>query len=139
MASKYTAPPASEPRILMERERRWDLKRRIDKLVSRGHGYRARKIMNLSARHYHNYIGQSCDESIPSAKRPFDICIKCERYSWDTWHEKYRSVRSLKYQPELLARESTDGNLINNSCPTLRTGMEGISRAKRTVLRLPSS
>ena len=107
MAPEYFAPPAPEGRIEEERERRLNLKLELDELMRSCNGYRARKIRNFSARHHRSYTVQSCDRLIPFAKRSVGICIKCGNHSWETRHEKYGSVISHKYQPELLVREST--------------------------------
>ena len=101
MSSNCVAPPASEDRVRKERRCRFAASRTIEKLVRSGHGYRAKKIIEYSARHYHDYRRVSCSTTINSARREIEECIKCEKHSWDTWYDRSRSVLGLTYRPEL--------------------------------------
>ena len=73
----------------------------IERLVRAGQGYRAKKIIGYSAKHYHDYRRVSCSTTISSARREIEECIKCKQHSWDTWHDRSRSVLDLTYRPEL--------------------------------------
>ena len=101
MSSSCVAPPASKRRISKERRCRLVALRTTENLVESGYGYRAKKIIEFSARHYHDYRRVSCSRALAPAKRDIEECIKCGRHSWDTWHDKFRSVISLTYRPEL--------------------------------------
>ena len=66
-------------------------------------------MIEFSARRYHDYRRVSCTRAIALAKRDIEECIKCGRHSWDTWHDKFRSVISLAYRPELTMGSDDEG------------------------------